>query len=237
MSYDLHLPPLLLLAHKLKGHQIIGELRRVSLIACSRVIFIERSPDHWWVTTLQLLLSILTITLKGHQIIGELRQSIKSSTVAFVNWKVTRSLVSYDGTPLLGGENGSIERSPDHWWVTTICIFWWEMHLILKGHQIIGELRPLTCRSCKEWLRLKGHQIIGELRRLYLSIYASGLNWKVTRSLVSYDNPFHTIYNSIKIERSPDHWWVTTYKTCFIHTTTPIERSPDHWWVTTNLSD
>ena len=35
----------------------------------------------------------------------------------------------------------------------------------LKGHQIIGELRPITKRSMSFALHiLKGHQIIGELR-------------------------------------------------------------------------
>ena len=56
---------------------------------------IERSPDHWWVTIIGIHVGLQ---------IGD--------------WKVTRSLVSYDpdlnGVPLDG---------------------------LLKGHQIIGELR------------------------------------------------------------------------------------------------
>ena len=127
----------------LKGHQIIGELRLCfqqlsyslpywkvtrSLVSYDvQYLFyhqseseIERSPDHWWVTTLFLSFRLCSAILKGHQIIGELRLSVLLSVLLIEDWKVTRSLVSYD----------SAEENPCNW-------AW------LKGHQIIGELRPV----------------------------------------------------------------------------------------------
>ena len=103
-------------------------------------------------------------------------------------WKVTRSLVSYD---LLGAFQfgiNLIERSPDHWWVTTNYLeVLSSFSSLLKGHQIIGELRLHLIEQPPLRRLLKGHQIIGELR-LLLSYYATSTsNWKVTRSLVSYD--------------------------------------------------
>ena len=38
------------------------------------------------------------------------------------------------------------------------------MQYLLKGHQIIGELRPLRWIKPTDLSKLKGHQIIGELR-------------------------------------------------------------------------
>ena len=126
---------------KLKGHQIIGELRLNRMIIYIFFV-IERSPDHWWVTT-----SISSVELKqgGY-------------------WKVTRSLVSYDSQLQDMEQLFEIERSPDHWWVTTnffsLCsvFIYWKVtrslvsydllsffslcSVLLKGHQIIGELRP-----------------------------------------------------------------------------------------------
>ena len=149
---------------------------------------IEMSPDHWWVTTKFVYYKLTTI-----------------------HWKVTRSLVSYDLLPHAKcWFSSKIERSPDHWWVTTRFFHterdfpmierspdhWWvttkpnkpyKGFFGLKGHQIIGELRlPLVIVRRSPW-RLKGHQIIGELRP-EIGLRASKLsNWKVTRSLVSYD--------------------------------------------------
>mgnify|MGYP006952325261 CR=1 FL=1 len=149
------------------------------------MILIERSPDHWWVTTLRL-----------------------PSVVLPLNWKVTRSLVSYDDSDTTFAKVG-----------------------LLKGHQIIGELRL--------WAT---------------SFLPSADNWKVTRSLVSYDQTLkpelsflwlkgHQIIGELRpsilvisflasIERSPDHWWVTTFFFSLLFSFF-IERSPDHWWVTT----
>ena len=79
---------------------------------------------------------------------------------------VTRSLVSYD---------------PRSW-------AWCSNHAVLKGHQIIGELR-LSC--------------------VLLSLFK--YNWRVTRSLVSYDLREYRKVNRHHIEGSPDHWWVTTW--------------------------
>ena len=173
-------------------------------------VYIEGSPDHWWVTTSKATLP----------------------TVGVLNWRVTRSLVSYDNYPAIFDSNWVIEGSPDHWWVTTLpCSsimsskyiegspdHWWVttrrtsinlhfhywrvtrslvsydywmdelneslidwrvtrslvsydllqslnlMLLKLKGHQIIGELRPVYNLCLVEPPLLKGHQIIGELR-------------------------------------------------------------------------
>ena len=60
-----------------------------------------------------------------------------------VDWKVTRSLVSYD-----------------------FCKFFKRANTKLKGHQIIGELRLLDNETKAKKYILKGHQIIGELRPL-----------------------------------------------------------------------
>ena len=151
---------------------------------------IERSPDHWWVTTGGQPLCRLYVSLKGHQIIGELRHKMICFSQIHLDWKVTRSLVSYD----LDASNTScmlsIERSPDHWWVTT---FFPMLNagspLKLKGHQIIGELRHASSTQKETFQWLKGHQIIGELRRSPINLIKVSLDWKVTRSLVSYDSP------------------------------------------------
>lgn len=37
------------------------------------------------------------------------------------------------------------------------------------------------------------------------------------------------------IERSPDHWWVTTIEKSLTTPIGDIERSQDHWWVTTSF--
>ena len=209
VSYDL-LPTTVLQRLKLKGHQIIGELR-LPLISTAESSEIEGSPDHWWVTTLRLPSVVLLLKLKGHQIIGELRQVCGGRLYACFHWRVTRSLVSYDCRYVVPNAKCwhwrvtrslvsydlvnkivrffiLIEGSPDHWWVTTtqslskIVGYW------LKGHQIIGELRPL----------------MGYL-----------------------------LNSSLEIEGSPDHWWVTTSLIDFEHRFCSIEGSPDHWWVTT----
>ena len=152
------------------------------------VSFIERSPDHWWVTTGKQQFYTWLFTLKGHQIIGELRLYPTSSRIisgdwkvtrslvsydhclpeAFLqpfDWKVTRSLVSYDYSLRRAAPITNIERSPDHWWVTTA---------------------------------------------FSDSVITFAKDWKVTRSLVSYDYLLCNSESIWVIERSPDHWWVTT---------------------------
>ena len=127
---------------KLKGHQIIGELRRCCCCWFSHD-YIEGSPDHWWVTTVVVDLAMIIaliegspdhwwvttvhcchlntgFKLKGHQIIGELRHILLKDSVINSYWRVTRSLVSYDSLKaFLSTSALSIEGSPDHWWVTT----------------------------------------------------------------------------------------------------------------------
>ena len=50
---------------------------------------------------------------------------------------------------------------------------------------------------------------------------------------MSYDILIKTSTGNDQIERSPDHWWVTTLNSTFTNSVAFIERSPDHWWVTT----
>ena len=141
--------------------EIIFFILRKHLVKCATI---ERSPDHWWVTTC--------------------RPWILSKTS--FDWKVTRSLVSYDRN------NIRQIRHRSHWKVTRslvsydLSIHVWLKVAILKGHQIIGELR-LTQGSYSNVLLLKGHQIIGELRLTWCLSIRHQSDWKVTRSLVSYD--------------------------------------------------
>ena len=109
----------LLIVNRLKGHQIIGELRPLTQSPPEQATFIERSPDHWWVTTW----AKYSFNLAAH-------------------WKVTRSLVSYD----LRSYN-QVKVKP-HWKVTRSLVSYDFFASVLmseaklKGHQIIGELRP-----------------------------------------------------------------------------------------------
>ena len=181
-----------------------------SLIIPFFVWFIERSPDHWWVTTKSAERYAFNLALKGHQIIGELRpQEHFACSLIFIErspdhwWVTTSNAAAVYPT-------ADIERSPDHWWVTTtnaiLMVIYVKLkgHQIigelrryipmfisivtrLKGHQIIGELRLFISRYLCLYRRLKGHQIIGELRPKPIRVFPSQGNWKVTRSLVSYD--------------------------------------------------
>ena len=125
---------------RLKGHQIIGELRLFQLSALEN-----------------------PLRLKGHQIIGELRPSLVFQPRFLSNWRVTRSLVSYDHVGFQIGVESYIEGSPDHWWVTTLLrqdnieILYWRVTRSLVSYD-----------SKKSWCSLS-------------------VNWRVTRSLVSYD--------------------------------------------------
>ena len=219
------------------------------------------------------------LLLKGHQIIGELRHEDLASSDKDLYWKVTRSLVSYDKSNSISASSYWIERSPDHWWVTTNAMLfnygvqierspdhWWvttkellryqllfrlkghqiigELRLFhfcqhlgtdgLKGHQIIGELRQRWARARRRNIQLKGHQIIGELRHILHSHHNHRIRLKghqIIGELRLGDWGFNVAYF---IERSPDHWWVTTFPYITISMTVSIERSPDHWWVTTS---
>ena len=194
----------------MKGHQIIGELRLHKI-----------------------QLSLAHVRLKGHQIIGELRLVLTHRHKGGAHWRVTRSLVSYDNLCYCNPSNHY------YWRVTRSLVsydFPYFYHTIrspqLKGHQIIGELRPVCLFPFLKVLVLKGHQIIGELRLASFVWFTWFSNWRVTRSLVSYDvkslsKPLpaslkgHQIigelrqgtadyFNTKNIEGSPDHWWVTT---------------------------
>ena len=149
---------------QLKGHQIIGELRLVNIILKGKI---NKLKGHQIIGELrQYVYSLLKKShrLKGHQIIGELRQGFCRWSKMASNWKVTRSLVSYDMAKLAVSLYSFIERSPDHWWVTTRALAITRARAELKGHQIIGELR--LCASINATI---------------------SPHWKVTRSLVSYD--------------------------------------------------
>ena len=149
-------------------------------------------------------------------------------------WKVTRSLVSYDLVVALQQSCLYIERSPDHWWVTTCAV-------MPKRHQALIERSPdhwwvTTNRVIffKALLLLKGHQIIGELRQMQLYMMQQALHWKVPDHWWVTTQTMHLIDTRSMIERSPDHWWVTT-NSFVSFLTTSFERSPAHWWVTTNI--
>ena len=135
---------------------------------------IERSPDHWWVTTEFDIVFSLSGLLKGHQIIGELRQSKHSSRIVTNNWKVTRSLVSYD------------HLTSDQY----------DQIYLLKGHQITGELRLRTF-LIKKIRKLKGHQIIGELRQI-----AGQLPLSVRRIYCSHPQQRHIFSNYLSTSYS-----------------------------------
>ena len=129
-----------------------------------------------------------------------------------LNWRVTRSLVSYDRIFTYCCCCCCIEGSPDHWWVTTdrtnliTCLF------RLKGHQIIGELR--LSKALSQHLNV---------------IEGSPDHWWVTTV------PSAGAIPPFLIEGSPDHWWVTTSPWDQIGYAPSIEGSPDHWWVTTQI--
>ena len=130
-------------------------------------VYIEGSPDHWWVTTSKATLP----------------------TVGVLNWRVTRSLVSYDNYPAIFDSNWVIEGSPDHWWVTTL-----PCSSIMSSKYIEGSPDHWWVTTRRTSINLHFHY------------------WRVTRSLVSYDyNPIYP-QRCLIIEGSPDHWWVTTPK-------------------------
>ena len=173
---------------------------------------IEGSPDRWWVTTSRKTSHKISTNIEGSP----------------DRWWVT--------TPVFSRTNiGSyIEGSPDRWWVTT-------------SRTTIGSYMKT----------LKGHQIVGELRPVYnLCLVEPPLDWRVTRSLVSYDNCLSFDIKEPTIEGSPDRWWVTTSSVCNVmrwfklkghqivgelrrysrypKASDEIEGSPDRWWVTTS---
>ena len=116
------------------------------------------------------------------------------------NWKVTRSLVSYDLISSTLDTFHFIERSPDHWWVTTSIFICSYKPLPLKGHQIIGELRPSRCaKTCDTQLieRSPDHWWVTTVFNMRYIWYP---NWKVTRSLVSYDPAAPAIPNSLRLK-------------------------------------
>ena len=155
---------------KLKGHQIVGELRQYRYRANLKN-GIEGSPDRWWVTSLLIPLICFVI-----------------------NWRVTRSLVSYVFFNNILLCLIYIEGSPDHWWVTSCLFPFFKVLVLLKGHQIVGELRQYSHNPP-----------------------LSSWNWRVTRSLVSYVFFNNILLCLIYIEGSPDRWWVTSWITNCCH--------------------
>ena len=158
MSYDSSLNRNTVIL-KLKGHQIIGELRLEYKFTLWGVK-IERSPDHWWVTTM----------------------AIKPA-IRYWNWKVTRSLVSYDVRVL--------HRN--------YLVLDWKVTRSLVSYDW-----SFTFSSISK-TKLKGHQIIGELRLSLITLTDFFSHWKVTRSLVSYDEKkraHYKICHDWKVTRS-----------------------------------
>ena len=150
----------------LKGHQIIGELRLLLKTQILHLLRIEGSPDHWWVTT-----------------------AFKDSDTTFAkDWRVTRSLVSYDTYFCVFWSHLFIEGSPDHWWVTTLLPSFCSCHPSIEGSPDHWWVTTTGDRKWTVWLKY----------------------WRVTRSLVSYDYIKELNKWSFRIEGSPDHWCVTT---------------------------
>ena len=124
------------------------------------------------------------------------------------NWRVTRSLVSYVRHLFEQPISWLIEGSPDRWWVTSATSFFASAPISLKGHQIVGELRPcsnqellassiegspdrwwVTSTSHNNAARSKYWRVTRSLVSYVLVLFFqsfSSLNWRVTRSLVSY---------------------------------------------------
>ena len=148
----------------LKGHQIIGELRLECSYLYDRYSYIEGSPDHWWVTTHVTIPCQYPLLIEGSPDHWWVTTLFISCKIFFLNWRVTRSLVSYDNSdfiptpkavlkghqiigelrlwrPAFKLSDITIEGSPDHWWVTTKMAIKTTQTTTLKGHQIIGELR------------------------------------------------------------------------------------------------
>ena len=106
--------------------------------------------------------------------------------VLVFDWRVTRSLVSYD--------KGLVDI---------------EDFDVLKGHQIIGELRQKATNLYEE-VSIEGSPDHWWVTTLTRSLTLAFLDWRVTRSLVSYDFFYSYSCIAVTIEWSPDHWWVTT---------------------------
>ena len=181
--------------------------------ASSRVLnSIERSPDHWWVTTLFYIVIIKICSIERSPDHWWVTTSSEVCSRIHSNWKVTRSLVSYD-----------------------LLLFFVLFFLLLKGHQIIGELR-LLCSGSRfpsgDW---KVTRSLVSYDSTSPSLMRMSLNWKVTRSLVSYDFSFNVLILFIywKVTRSLVSYDSSAGLLKKIH---EIERSPDHWWVTTHNS-
>ena len=160
----------------------------LTLLTERTTFLIEGSPDRWWVTSRSRNSATLNLAIEGSPDRWWVTSLIhKVNNQDLLNWRVTRSLVSY---VLIFNRLGC-------------CIK-------LKGHQIVGELRHKTLLNTLELKRLKGHQIVGELRLICFSLITVIINWRVTRSLVSYVISIKSgsCYNHI--EGSPDRWWVTS---------------------------
>ena len=157
-------------------------------IALSKTLpLIEGSPDHWWVTTLIVGLVFVVVVIEGSPDHWWVTTTTIGSYMKTSYWRVTRSLVSYDlsQTTLPNvGLDWRVTRSLVSYDLPKVGLVF---VVVLKGHQIIGELRQPSKHWYPSNLLLKGHQIIGELRPPSVSLLLSFRNWRVTRSLVSYD--------------------------------------------------
>ena len=136
-------------------------------------------------------------------------------------------------------------------WSCNSIVWYWRVTRSLVSYDFICYMM-----SCREDWRVTRSLVSYDCHKAQIKFF---LNWRVTRSLVSYDNILlYMLLNPLKIEGSPDHWWVTTYnyllsgnklklkghqiigelrllRAC-LSFFERIEGSPDHWWVTTSGS-
>ena len=100
----------------------------------------------------------------------------------------------------------------------------------MKGHQIIGELRPSDKYSFNLAAALKGHQIIGELRLLHQvleHLYFQLKGHQIIGELRPSDKYSFNLAAALK-----GHQIIGELRLSFQHQlkkTRVIEGSPDHW--------
>ena len=104
------------------------------------------------------------VLLQGHQNVGELRLRNVAPIINLLYCRVTRMLVSYDGTV-----NGD-----------------WKI-MLLQGHQNVGELRPSSKSIENSFLDCRVTRMLVSYDYLPHPYRIAGMNCRVTRMLVSYD--------------------------------------------------
>ena len=107
-----------------------------------------------------------------------------------IYWRVTRSLVSYDPINCLSSEVSNIEGSPNRWWVTTYLLSlsviefsYWRVTRSLVSYDNIVFI-VIIFDNWRVTRSLVSYDASVSLRQY------SAENWRVTRSLVSYDDQY-----------------------------------------------